>query len=165
MSVGLQLGAMLGIGLLVYPDAANWINSLDHNSEISGYVRQVDSTPSEERQRVLDAAYAYNGELEPGPLTDPYLTEYEDARTGSDLYAAYKQMLRVSGTDAIGTLNYPDVSVTLPMYHGTSEEVISSGVGHMYGTSLPVGGPSTRAVLTAHSGLPQAELFTPLHNA
>jgi sortase A len=57
------------------------------------------------------------------------------------------------------------VHIALPIYHGTSDPVISKGVGHMYGTSLPIGGPSTRSVLTAHSGLPNAKLFTPLHQA
>lgn len=156
---------MFGIGLRIYPDGADWVNSLGHNSEISGYTRQIENTPPEERQRILDVAYNYNDQLEPGPLTDPYLSEAEDALVGSEVYKAYEEMLRVSGTDAIGTLNYPDVNIALPMYHGTSDEVISKGIGHLYGTSLPVGGPSTRSVLTAHSGLPHAKLFTQLHDA
>lgn len=165
LNIVLQVVGMAAIGLLVYPDAANWVNSISHNGEITGYVRQVEGTPREERQRVLDAAYAYNDQLEPGPLTDPYISMAEDAELRTELYEAYQEMLRISGTDAIGTLNYPAVGVSLPMYHGTSDEVISKGVGHMYGTSLPVGGPSTRSVLTAHSGLPSAKLFTPLHDA
>lgn len=156
---------MLGIGLLIYPAAADWVNSIGHKSEISDYVHQVESTPGEERQRILDAAYAYNDEIEPGPLTDPYLTSEEDAAIGSDVYKAYEEMLRISGTDSIGTLNYPAVDIALPMYHGTADDVIAKGIGHMYGTSLPVGGPSTRSVLTAHSGLPHAKLFTELHDA
>lgn len=164
-NIALQVFAMFGIGLLIYPDGADWVNSLGHNSEISGYTRQIENTLPEERQRILDVAYNYNDQLEPGPLTDPYLSEAEDALVGSEVYKAYEEMLRVSGTDAIGTLNYPDVNIALPMYHGTSDEVISKGIGHLYGTSLPVGGPSTRAVVTAHSGLPHAKLFTELHDA
>lgn len=164
-NIALQVFAMFGIGLLIYPDGADWVNSLGHNSEISGYTRQIENTPPEERQRILDVAYNYNDQLEPGPLTDPYLSEAEDALVGSEVYKAYEEMLRVSGTDAIGTLNYPDANIALPMYHGTSDEVISKGIGHLYGTSLPVGGPSTRAVVTAHSGLPHAKLFTELHDA
>lgn len=164
-NIALQVFAMFGIGLLIYPDGADWVNSLGHNSEISGYTRQIENTLPEERQRILDVAYNYNDQLEPGPLTDPYLSEAEDALVGSEVYKAYEEMLRVSGTDAIGTLNYPDANIALPMYHGTSDEVISKGIGHLYGTSLPVGGPSTRAVVTAHSGLPHAKLFTELHDA
>lgn len=164
-NIAMQLIAMIGLGLLVYPDAADWISRIGHNAEISGYVRQVEQTPSAERQRILDAAYAYNDVLEPGPLTDPYISLSEDAENQSDLYRAYEEMLRVSGTEAIGTLNFPQVGIALPIYHGTSNPVISKGIGHMYGTSLPVGGPSTHAVLTSHSGLQNAKLFTPLHKA
>lgn len=164
-NIVLQVLAMLGLGLLIYPQGADWVNSLSHNAEISGYVREVERTPEGKRKEILDAAYKYNDELEPGPLTDPYLTEYEDAQLGSSLYQAYEEMLKVSGTDAIGAVNYPDVGIALPVYHGTTDSVISKGAGHLYGTSLPVGGPSTRSVLTAHSGLPQAKLFTGLHDA
>jgi sortase A len=164
-SVVLQLIAMLGIGLLVYPQAADWVSALGHRSEISNYMARSDTTTDTERQQLLDAAYSYNDEIDPGPLTDPYLSEAEDAALGSERYQRYEEMLRLSGTEAIGTLNYPEVDIALPMYHGTTDEVVSKGVGHLYGTSLPVGGPSTRSVLTAHSGLPQARLFTDLHDA
>lgn len=161
----LQVVAMVGIGLLLYPQAADWFATLNHNADISGYVRQVDSAVPEHKQQLLDTAYVYNDELEPGPLTDPYITLSEDINLQSDLYLAYEEMLRLSGTDAIGTLSYPAVGIGLPMFHGTSDEVISRGIGHLYGTSLPVGGPSTHSVLTAHSGLPHAQLFTPLHQS
>lgn len=164
-AVVLQLFAMLGIGLLVYADAADWFSRFGQNSEISGYVDRVESTPTAERQRILDAAYTYNDELEPGPLTDPYVSQQEDEALGTDVYKAYEEMLRLSGTDAIGTVNYPERDIALPVYHGTSEEVIAKGAGHLYGTSLPVGGPSTRAVLTAHSGLVHSQLFTELLKA
>lgn len=161
----LQLAAMLGIGLLVYADAADWFSRFGQNSEISGYVDRVENTPTQERQQILDAAYRYNDELEPGPLTDPYISQNEDEALGSEVYQAYEEMLRLSGTDAIGTVNYPQRNITVPVYHGTSDEVISKGAGHLYGTSLPVGGPSTRSVLTAHSGLVHSKLFTPLLEA
>ncbi|MBO1901720.1 class C sortase [Leucobacter weissii] len=156
---------MVGIGLLVYPDAADWFARLGHNAEISGYVERVEATPSAERRGILEAAYAYNDELEPGPLTDPYVAQHEDEALRSDVYLAYERMLRVSGTDTIGTLSYPRLDIGLPVYHGTADATISKGVGHLYGTSLPVGGPSTRSVLTAHSGLPQSQLFTRLPEA
>lgn len=165
VSVALQVAAMLGIGLLVYPDAADWFAAAAHNSEISGYIDQVEQTATGERRSTLDAAYAYNDELTPGPLTDPYLTADQSAEINSPVYRAYEQLLRVSGTDTIGTLSYPGVGITLPIYHGTTEASISRGVGHLYGTSMPIGGPSTRSVLTSHSGLPQAKLFTGLLNA
>ena len=165
INILLQLVAMIAIGMLVYPQAANWISRIGQNSQISGYIEQVGNTPSEARARILDAAYRYNDQLAPGPLTDPYTSLADDERQRSDLYLAYEEMLRVSGTEAIGTLSYPAVGIAMPIYHGTSDETISRGVGHLYGTSLPVGGPSTRSVLTSHSGQAHAELFTPLHRA
>lgn len=163
--IAIQLVAMVAIGLLVYAEAADWFARVNHNAEVSGYVERVAATPSDERQRILDAAYLYNETLKPGPLTDPYLSESEDAVLRSPVYVAYEQLLRVSGTDTIGTLSYPGIDVILPIHHGTTDEVISKGIGHLYGTSLPVGGPSTRAVLTAHAGLPQAKLLTNLTQA
>lgn len=161
----LQLLAMAAIGMLVYPEAASWVARIGHNAEISGYVRHVASAAPEQRTRILDAAYAYNEQLVPGPLTDPYVSVDEDEALQSERYLAYREMLRVSGSDAIGTITYPRLNIGLPAYHGTSDEVISTGIGHMYGTSLPVGGPSTRAVLTAHSGLAHSRLFTDLPRA
>jgi len=163
--VVLQLVAMVAIGLLVYADAAEWVSRIGHNSEISGYVDRVAETPSAERQRILDAAYAYNERLRPGPLADPYVTESSDQRYRTEVYQAYENMLRVSGTDTIGTVIFPRLDIGLPIYHGTEDETIAKGVGHLYGTSLPVGGPSTHSVLTAHSGLVNAKLFTRLPEA
>ena len=165
LNIALQIAAMVAIGMLVYADAASWVSRIGHNAEISGYVAQVEGTSPEERTRILEAAYAYNDELEPGPLTDPYISQNEDEALRSDLYVAYEEMLRVSGTDAIGTVHYPRLDIGLPVYHGTADEVISKGAGHMYGTSLPIGGPSTRSVITAHSGLPHSKLFTNLPKA
>ncbi|MCG7415047.1 class C sortase [Microbacterium aurum] len=165
VSVLLQVVAMAGIGLLVYPDAADWFARRDHNAEISGYVDNVEQTVSGERGALLDAAYAYNDQLQPGPLTDPYLAQSDPTQSETAVYQAYEQLLSVSGSDAIGTLSYPAVGITLPIYHGTSDETLGRGVGHLYGSSMPVGGPSTHAVLTSHSGLPQAKLFTPLLGA
>lgn len=165
LTIFYQIIAMAAIGLLLYPDAANWFSQRNHNSEISGYIRSVETTDSAEREAILAAAYAYNDQLEPGPLTDPYISEDQDAVIGSDVYKAYEEMLRVSGSQSIGTLSYPRLKIGLPVYHGTEEEAISKGVGHLYGTSLPVGGPSTRAVLTAHSGLKSSRLLTDLLKA
>ncbi len=128
-------------------------------------MKQVEATPSAERERILAAAYAHNDVLQPGPLTDPYISVSEDEKLRSPKYLAYEELLRLTGTDAIGTVNYPRLGIALTVYHGATYAVISKGVGHMYGTSLPVGGPSTRAVLTSHSGLPNAKLFTRLVDA
>ncbi len=164
-NIVLQLLGMAGIGALVYPDAADWFATLNHNAQVSGYVESVEQTPSEERQKILAAAYAYNETLSFGDLMDPYVEQNPDEAYRDEVYQAYEEMLRVSGTDVIGTVNYPSLGIGLPVYHGTSDAVIRKGVGHLYGTSLPVGGPGTHSVLTAHSGLPNAKLFTSLSKA
>ncbi len=156
---------MFGIGLLLYPQAADWFSSLSHRSQIATYMGQVESAESGDRQRILDVAHDYNEQLNVGPLTDPYVSEFEDSMSTSDRYRAFEKLMNVSGADAIGTLSYPGVDISLPIFHGTSGRVLSTGVGHLYGTSLPVGGPGTRSVLTAHSGLVRAKLFSSLHDA
>lgn len=163
----LQIGAMIGLGALLYPSGANWFASLHHDSEVSGYVREVESMPDEGKLEKLNAARQYNDRLPTGVLRDPYLEEgtgSTDEAQGS-AYAAYEEVMSLNDTGVIGQLTYPRLGIGLPIYHGTSDEVISGGVGHLYGSSLPVGGSSTHSVLTAHAGLVNASLFTPLHNA
>ena len=110
-SVVLQVVAMVAIGLLVYPDAADWFSARNHNAEISGYVKQVEATPSAQRERILAAAYAYNEELQPGPLTDPYISVSEDEKLRSAKYLAYEELLRLTGTDAIGTVTAAAIEI------------------------------------------------------
>lgn len=164
VNIVLYIFALIAIGALLYPTAANWFADRRHNSEISGYLSSVEKTPPAEREHKLDVAYLYNDELEVGPLFDPYLMDPATMEETS-LYQAYLEVLRVSGTEAIGSLTYPRLGIGLPIYHGTSEEVLRKGVGHLYGTSMPVGGPGTHSVMTSHSGLWNANLFTDLPKA
>ncbi|MCB1273789.1 MAG: class C sortase [Leucobacter sp.] len=157
---------MIGIGALLYPTASDWFATLNHNAEISGYTEVVSGMTDEAREAKLEVARAYNTLMPAGPLRDPYSylpgeTAIEDAAG----YAAYTDVLKVSDNGVIGEIVYPRLNIGLPIYHGTTEAVLSKGVGHLYGSSLPVGGPSTHAVLTSHSGLVRASLFTELPNA
>lgn len=162
----LQVTAMIGIGALLYPSAADWFATLGHDAEISGYVREADQLPDALRLEKLDTARDYNAHIPAGTLSDPYAVDTDDAALRSDAaYQSYAEVLRVSDSGVIGELRYPGLGIFLPVYHGTSDEVLSKGVGHLYGSSLPVGGPSTHSVLTSHSGLVNASLFTPLVGA
>lgn len=164
--IALQVAAMIGIGALVYPSAADWFATLGHDSEVSGYVREVDKLPDETRVAKLQVAKDYNAHMPAGTLRDPYAEGGDNADLEEDAaYQAYQQVLRVSDNGVIGQLSYPTLGISLPIYHGTGSEAISKGVGHLYGSSLPVGGPSTHSVLTSHSGLLNASLFTPLPKA
>ena len=166
MPILLQLGAMVGIGALLYPSAADWFATLGHNAEVSGYVREVEAMPAADREAKLEIARQYNSFMPQGVLRDPYAPGASDEGLSADsAYRAYEQVLSVSDNGVIGEIGYPRLGIGLPVYHGTSNEVISKGAGHLYGSSLPVGGPSTHSVLTSHSGLVHASLFTPLTQA
>ncbi len=160
----LQLCAMVGIGALVYSSAADWFATLGHNAEISGYVQEVGALPDSEREAELDIARAYNAVMPQGVLRDPYGSASGTEETDR-AYLAYAEVMNVSDNGVIGQLTYSRLGIGLPIYHGTSDAVISNGVGHLFGSSLPVGGPSTHSVLTSHSGLVHASLFTPLPKA
>ncbi|MBN9611898.1 MAG: class C sortase, partial [Actinobacteria bacterium] len=130
--------------------------------------------PDPARSAALQAAREYNAQLPPGVLRDPYTTEVASGDLAKDPgYQRYERLLVPSGAAAaagsaagvIGELDYPGVGLSLPIYHGTGEQSLTRGVGHLYGSSLPVGGSSTHAVLTSHSGQVNASLFSTLPEA
>lgn len=152
----------VGIAILLYPAAADWFSSRNHNSEITGYRQDVSQIDPAVRANELQLADAYNAHMPQGLLRDPYSSSPVAPEEEDEAYRAYERILGVSERGVIGAVSYPELGITLPLSHGTSDEVISRGVGHLYGSSLPVGGPSTHSVMTAHSGLANARLFTPL---
>lgn len=165
----LQIVAMIGLGAFVIPFAADWFSTLGHSAVRSGYVRAVAHLSDTTLASGTAAAREYNENLPEAALLDPFLqagggAHGTDADTAS-AYAAYEGLLSVSGTDAIAEVVYPRLNIGLPLYHGTGDTAIRQGVGHLFGSSLPVGGPSTHAVLTSHSGQVHAELFTKLPQA
>lgn len=162
--IALQIAAMIGIGALLYSSAADWFSTLNHNAEISGYVEAVEQLPDPARDEALDLAREYNSYMPAGMLRDPYSNPLSDKERDAG-YLTYEALLRVSDNGVIGQLSYPRLGIDLPVYHGTGEAAISRGAGHLYGSSLPVGGPSTHSVLTSHSGLLNASLFTRLPEA
>lgn len=167
MPLVLQIVAMIGIGALVYPAAADWFATLAHNAERSGYVRTVDGLSEEQRADGLAAARDYNANLPAGSLIDPYSAAGDPVAAAADAasYRAYENVLQGSSDGVMGEVVYPRLGIGLPLYHGTGDAAISRGVGHLYGSSLPVGGESTHSVLTSHSGLVHASLFTKLPQA
>jgi len=154
------LVAALGAGILVYPMAASWFSAWKHDTEVNGYVQTVASIPDGELDALRDAAHEYNEVLPSGPLRDPYALGADGRQTeigqGADAYA---QLLRVPGVEAMSRVRIPSIDVDLPVFHGTEEGKLSRGVGHLYGSSLPVGGSGTHTVLAGHSGFVQATLF------
>lgn len=152
--------ATVGAVVLAYPAAASWFSAWSHDTEVDGYVQSLETLPDSERRELLDAAREYNENLPAGPLRDPYALGADGQQTAiGDGAAAYFDTLVTEGTDVMARVRIPRIHVDLPIYHGTSEETLAEGIGHLYGSSLPVGGPGTHSVLTGHNGFVQATLF------
>lgn len=159
--MGVALIAVLGAGLLLFPTTVSWFSQYEQSQRIVGLTADVADLGSGTLRQELDRARAYNEDLVGGGASVvangrlPVADEPDQA-------GAYDRLLRGDGTGLMARLKIPAIHVDLPVSHGTSGPVLERGVGHLEGTALPVGGASTRAVLTAHRGLATAELFTHL---
>jgi len=152
--------ATVGIAVLMYPTAASWFSAWNHDTDVDGYVQSVERVPDEAITELLAAAREYNENLPTGPLRDPYALGADGQQTAiGDGAATYFDTLSAEGTDAMSRVRIPKIDVDLPVFHGTSEETLGRGIGHLYGSSLPVGGPGSHSVLTGHNGFVQATLF------
>ncbi|MEB9685999.1 class C sortase [Bacillus anthracis] len=147
---------ILGLGIFLYPTISNWLATRTHYSQISSYDAKVKALQKEELERREKEAKEYNKNVQHSTQTfaDPFA---EKEKTGGKSYA---DALNIG--DVMGYVEIPKIKVKLPIYQGTSEEVLSRGVGHLDKSSLPVGGKGTHTVLTGHRGLPSAVLFTDL---
>jgi len=146
------LAILLTLGLLLYPSVSSYVNSLSQSRAVAHYFDDIASVSNEEAQRMLAEAREYNGEL---------LTKSGRFNPSEEETARYHELLD-AGRGVMGVLMIDKINVKLPMYHGTDEGVLQVGLGHMQGTSLPVGGPSTHAFITGHRGLPSSTLLTEL---
>lgn len=155
---------MLGAAIFLYPTAADWFSRLRHAETLSSYQQVMASVSDDEKQEGFNHAVAFNADIPPGGLRDPF-TEAVASEEHRRLLTDQFHILKTRESEVIGRIRFDQVGIDLPIYHGTENDVISKGAGHLDGSSLPIGGPSTHAILTAHSGLPNARLFTPLHDA
>ena len=152
-NVILVLILMVGLSLILYPSVSDYRNSFRSSRAIVSYNDAVSNMDREAYQAILDSAVAYNARIaESGILWD--LTPEQSA--------AYARELNVDSSGIMGYIEIPRIDVSLPIYHGTAESVLQVAVGHIEGSSLPVGGKSTRCILSGHRGLPSARLFTDL---
>ena len=143
---------LVGLSLLLYPSLSDYWNSFHQSRAIASYVESVSHLDQQKYDALLEEARAYNAALVDHPTRYTLSEEEEEA---------YLSLLGSTG-GAVGYVEIPAIKLTLPIYLGTSETVLQVGVGTMEGSSLPVGGESTHAVLTGHRGLPSATLFTDL---
>lgn len=142
---------VIGFLIMIYPMISQYYYRVEANQEIEDFQKKAASLDQNEVLRRMDLAEGYNTSLDPSKLGDPY-TEKEKAGR-----AEYARMLEIE--EKIGFVEIPKIKERLPIYAGTSMEVLEKGAGHLEGTSLPIGGPSTHTVITAHRGLPKAKLF------
>nr|WP_072515032.1 class C sortase [Ndongobacter massiliensis] len=145
---------ILGLLLAAYPFISDYYYRVEFDQKIQTFDTDADGLDPEELARRMNLARAYNRTLDPGRLADPYTKEEKEGR------AEYAKMLEMHAI--MGHIAIPCIDVSLPVYAGTADSVLSYAAGHLEGTSLPVGGMSTHAVITAHRGLPQAKLFRDL---
>jgi len=148
----LTLFLLAGLGVMLYPTASDWWNSRHASQAIANYVEAVSSIDQEEKEALLEAARAYNDSLASGV----------NFKLSDEQYAEYESLLDLTGTGIMGYIQIPAINVNLPVYHGTEESVLQVAVGHIAGSSLPVGGEKAHSVLSGHRGLPSAKLFTDL---
>lgn len=143
---------LVGLSVMLYPTVSDWWNSRVQTRAIATYNQSVEQMDTGDKERLLMEAHSYNATL--SHLTAPF-TNWEDAGN-------YDKILDISGTGIMGYISIPKIQVELPIYHWTSAEVLNVAVGHLQGSSFPVGGENTHAVISAHRGLPSAKLFSDL---
>ncbi len=152
VSIILVLMLFIGVCVLLYPSISQYWNYKTQTRAVEDYQQLLDSIKKEDFSKYFDAADAYNHLL--SQLGSP-LNDY-------NTLDGYNEILNVNNNGVMGYITIEKLGVELPLYHGTSTEVLNIACGHLEGTSLPVGGESTHAVLSAHRGLPHAKLFTDL---
>lgn len=143
---------LVGLSVMLYPSFSNWWNSKTQSRAIATYQQSVKDLTDEENAAIIQRAAEYNKEI--AKLQYPFV-DYEQVPD-------YDNILDITGTGIMGYISIPQIRVELPIYHGTSEGVLNIAVGHLQGSTLPVGGENTHAVISAHRGLPSATLFSDL---
>lgn len=158
------LVALLGLGGMLtasYPTVASWLSQYNQSKVVDSYHQQVDETEPDAATQ-LALAHAYNDALSVGAILEADTNKPTGAGTSSNAELEYTSILDANASGLMARIRIPTIDVDLPIYHGTSDDTLLTSIGHLQGTSLPVGGESTRAVLTGHRGLADARLFTDL---
>ena len=144
-----------GLCLINYPFLSEWVNSFHQAEVLSTYDEAIATKSEEELNGYIADAMQYNE-----GLLESNITLSDAFSSGGSSDETYLSLLSLSPDGVMGTIEIPSIHVTLPIYHGTSSKVLEEGAGHLEGSSLPVGGTGSHAVLSAHSGLPEKRLFS-----
>lgn len=141
----------VGLSLLLYPTVANWWNNMYAARAVATYDEAVAKMNELDLELMFADAQKYNEDL---------LKEGNRYFPTATMHERYESTLNVNQDGLMGTVVIPSVSINLPIFHGTDEDLLQKNIGHIEGSSLPVGGPSTHCVISGHRGLPSAKLFT-----
>ena len=146
---------LFGVGILVYPDIANWWYNNRHIAMLQEYDEIVEGMSEEEIEYELGRARAFNDGMSGIHIEDPFMPN-----SGAVISAEYYSILNFDGI--MGRIEIPVIDVNLPIFHGTSDETLNRGAGHMENTPFPIGGYGNHSIITAHTGLVNMRLFTDL---
>lgn len=153
--------ALIGLSVVIYPSGSSWVASYSQSQIIRGFSHEDDGGSAAISEQ-LEEARDYNDALSTGVRLDANTNVPTGSGVLSNSSLIYKNILSIGANDVMARVRIPSIDVDLPIYHGTSDEVLLKGVGHLEGSHLPVGGIDTHAVLTAHRGLAQATMFSNL---
>ena len=149
---------LLSLGLTLYPVISNFVNQ-KYASEIhTAYEEVIEQTDNTELLKARELAVSYNRAIIPGSATEEAYSQEALLVASED----YDSQLNIGNNGIMGYVEIPKISVNLPIYHGTGNDSLDRGVGHLLGSSLPVGGEDTHCILTGHSGLASQKMFTDL---
>ena len=156
IAILIVIGGML---LLLYPWFSNWIYDYKVDSSVQVFEKELDEVDAEEKSDILETARQYNKNLSESKiaLTDPFIETEDDE---ADI--KYWTTLSLDENGMMGYVEIPKIDVCLPIFHGTSDDALKRGAGHLEGSSLPVGGNSTHAVISAHTGINSSKMFSDL---
>ncbi|MFE4951917.1 class C sortase [Leifsonia sp. NPDC056665] len=162
LSMLIAVICLLGVSVALYPSTASWFSAVQEAQQIAKYGNDVKVIGPASRIEAIKQAHAYNAALESGAQVKANERIPVDAGAKLPAGYAYNTLLAADAYGLMARIVIPSIGVDLPIYHGTSDATLENGIGHLEGTSLPVGGAGTHAVLAGHRGLASATLFTNL---
>lgn len=151
---------LFAVCIMLYPAVSSYVNEKYQSVIHAVYSEQLGQADNTELQRIRELAIAYNEAIVPGAISSEAYSQAALLAASED----YDSQLNVTGSGIMGYVDIPKIGVYLPIYHGTGSDSLERGVGHLLGSSLPVGGDSTHTILTGHSGMASQRLFTDLEN-
>lgn len=147
---------VVGLGIILYPLISNQLSKMNYQKVIDNYQNTVHQKKNSQNEQFISEARAYNHALTSTNIVDVFQNPKSESSN------EYLSILNINNNGMMGYISIPKIDVRIPIYHGTSSDILQKGVGHLEGSSFPVGGENTHAILSAHRGLPSSRLFTDL---